>query len=94
MKWVITRDRINADCVREEDKEVGRGTGDLKDKAKYPIRFRLRDDDGITYFEGKGMYEHDGYDEEDFEPLDDFGVSYGCTEIQYYDKDTKKWATV
>ncbi len=48
--------------------------------------FRLLDDDKETYFLG--------YCEKDssFAPLDDYGASYGCTEIQY--KVNGRWTTL
>lgn len=45
--------------------------------------FRLLDDDGNIYYEGRIAGEYDG-----FEPLDDFGMpNAGCVTIQYLSKD-------
>ena len=50
---------------------------------KQTLRFRLLDDDQEIYFEGV-MLQTDT--EQLFEPLDEFGVDYGCVEIQILDK--------
>jgi len=47
---------------------------------KYKYKFRLYDGDGILYFEGISKVN------QTFEPLDDFGEAYGCTEIRYLEK--------
>lgn len=58
-------------------------TDDDKDKTvcKKPLllneKFRLLDDDGNIYFYGYSD------DSSDFDPLDYYGTSYGCTAIQY-----------
>lgn len=44
------------------------------------FKFRLLDDDGAIYFYG---YCSSCDDEAAFEPLDEYGACYGCTEIQY-----------
>lgn len=79
--WVITRDAL-------EDREVSIiGPSTAPDSLVISLRdgkgepFRLRDDDGTVYFIGR-ILTRPG-DEADFEPLDDFGAAYGCTEIQY-----------
>lgn len=79
--WVITRDAL-------EDREVSIiGPSTAPESLTISLRdgqgeqFRLRDDDGTTYFIGR-ILTRPG-DEADFEPLDDFGAAYGCTEIQY-----------
>lgn len=42
-------------------------------------RFRMLDDDGNVYYEGRIVGDYDG-----FEPLDDFGMpNAGCTTIEY-----------
>lgn len=45
--------------------------------AKMPYRFRCCDDDGITYFWGVCSTDSS------FAPLDEVGVAYGCTYIEY-----------
>lgn len=47
---------------------------------KYKYKLRLYDGDGILYFEGISKVS------QTFEPLDDFGEAYGCTEIRYLEK--------
>lgn len=39
--------------------------------------FRIFDDDGILYLEGFST------ENGSFDPLDEFGILYGCTEIHY-----------
>lgn len=44
------------------------------------VRFRLRDDDGILYYEGRLVDDGGG---NDLAPLDDFGMPYaGCTGVE------------
>ena len=51
-------------------------------------KFRCCDDDGIWYFMGVST----SCDDEDaFAPLDDIGVAYGCTYIEYWNEDTHEW---
>lgn len=45
-----------------------------------PPMFQLYDDDGNLYFQG--LY----YGSDDFGPLTDFGVSYGCTTLKYWER--------
>ena len=88
MQWVITKDFINSDDAVTRDKEVGRGTYPFDKRSNLPHHFRLLDDDGEVYFQGKCDF--DCHDESDgFAPLDDFGITYGCTTIQYLD--VKGW---
>jgi len=50
-------------------------------------KFRLLDDDDQVYFYG---YMYNGeQDFDEFTPLDYYGASYGCTDLQYQDKDGK-----
>ena len=80
--WIITKDKINSDDVgtigpasinTELEKSLKAGTG---------TEFKMFDDDGELYYEGKIVGDFDG-----FEPLDDFGEGYaGCTAIAYKNK--------
>ena len=72
MKWLITKDLLD-----ELDVRYGNYRGD-PDKLLY--EFRLLDDDGIVYYEGRS---DDNSSEEAFDPLDWAEVHAGCTEIQY-----------
>lgn len=76
MSWEITVDHI---CDGDDNGVTGpRGCG--KDEAR-PHAFRMYDDDGELYYEGVSS-------EEDFDPLDDFGLpNAGCTDIHYKNKD-------
>ena len=82
-QWTITKDHINSDhCA------VGIQGGRYQVKPKPAEDFRLYDDDGNLYFEGKieGIYSG-------FEPLDDYGMgAYGCTAIRYLSEG--KWITI
>lgn len=53
--------------------------------------FRLLDDDGIVYAYGKST---DNSSEDAFEPLDCYEYVYGCTEIQYKNKQTGVYETL
>lgn len=76
--WTITNDLV------DDGKKVGTSSSNY-DKAKAAVlkhRFRLLDDDGEVYYEGKS---DDCDSQRAFAPLDDFGQGYaGCTEIQYF----------
>jgi hypothetical protein len=53
--------------------------------------FKMYDDDENLYYSGIFMQADGGFDN-GFEPLDDFGTpNAGCTEIRYYDRETKEW---
>lgn len=63
MKWVITKNHLDGK----------NGFGNFKgDPSTLPVRFKLYDDDGELYYEGRAS-------EEDFAPLD-WAMAYaGCT---------------
>ena len=96
-EWIITDDFTNS--FSEEGEKAGGGTAagtqgprtgvlTAEEIASHPdrIRFRLRDDDRITYYEGWLV----GTDP--FAPLDDFGEpGAGCTEVQL--KEGDEWET-
>ena len=46
------------------------------DDRELHYSFRLYDDDGVLYFEGRS-------NSATFDPLDDYGIAFGCTEIRY-----------
>jgi hypothetical protein len=87
LRWIITKDHINCNAEGSFPAFAGKP----KDKEK-TTAFRLYDDDDNLCFSGKAAFKerHEG-----FEPLDDFGESFGCTYIKLYelDKTTKtyKW---
>ena len=60
-------------------------------KALLVHKFKLFDDDGILYYEGVATNQDS---ESAFEPLDWAMANDGCTEIQYYNEDTKEWETL
>lgn len=49
------------------------------------FRFKVLDDDGITYFWGVCT------SDSSFAPLDNLGEAYGCTSIMYKNKSTGKY---
>ena len=89
--WIITRD-----CI-DEGEAVGvmgpeNTTYDKTEVCDKGKRFRMLDDDGELYYEGKCLCDEPG-SEEEFGPLDDFGCpNAGCTEIQYLENGT--WETL
>lgn len=85
MYWKIIKDNIN----KPPDKsEVGRFYKSVPVTGRL-FKFRLLDDDRNVYFEGES---NNCEDEVAFAPLDYFGLpGYGCTIIQYYNEDVKRW---
>jgi len=57
------------------------------EKISYPYYFELFDDDSILYARG---YSNDNQSDDLFEPLDNWGTSYGCTDIKYRNLTTNK----
>lgn len=51
-------------------------------------RFRVCDDDGIWYFKGIATTNND---ERAFQPLEEVGMAYGCTYIEYWNNEKGKW---
>lgn len=69
-QWIIDKDII------EHGETDGTKCAGYDEAMKMPVKFKMYDDDGNLYFEGR-MQEHD------FHPLDEFGMpSYGCTYIE------------
>ena len=79
--WTITKNIIDH---AEPDCSVGR-----KPRPSECLPFRLLDDDQEVYFEGSMTPTQS---EALFHPLDDFGIGYGCTEIQILEND--QWTSV
>ena len=78
MGFKITKDKIS----RSSDDQLN---GKLEGETFYNYRggnhkFRLLDDDGEVYFYGLSDSDND---EQAFEPLDFFGTTWGCVDIQY-----------
>jgi hypothetical protein len=71
-QWLIT-----ADHVEEDRRHVGFCSDGWTDTLEAPHKFRMFDDDGNLYYEGKS-------NEQSFAPLDRFGSpNAGATEIHY-----------
>ncbi len=83
-QWIITKDNISEGLYTAVGTKSYSGMKGLKLTEK----FRLKDDDGEIYFYGKSS---DSNSERAFEPLDDFGETFGCTSIEYYNKEAKTW---
>lgn len=85
MPWIIDRDFIadtnaqpgtNANAVG-----VAGPRGYAGDGSELACQFRIRDDDGEIYYEGRA-------DSETFDPLEDFGTpNAGATHIEYRQPD-------
>lgn len=96
-EWTITKDYISdgADVGvvgpgRYIDAEIHQGGPTKRTSEEIAADpkarpFRMKDDDGELYYEG--MIVADPGSEEDFAPLDDFGMpNAGCTSIEYRGK--------
>lgn len=73
--WTITRDHVGTDAAGT----TGPRNADESLLTVNAERFRMKDDDGVLYYEGVIGGDHYG-----FEPLEDFGMpNAGCTTIEY-----------
>lgn len=79
MAWIIDQDHVADDEFPEGTNlnAVGKRSRDKSEKGLF-CKFKMFDDDGNLYYEGRA-------DEIfDMSPLDDFGKgNAGCTEIRY-----------
>lgn len=83
--WVITK--VHLEDRDDGPTEVGKGNHDIERANELPYKFKLYDDDGELYYEGR-CNDRDG--EDAFTPLD-WAMHYaGCTEIRYL-QDSGKW---
>lgn len=97
--WIITKDHL-ANNFDDLKSTVGiMGPADLNKniegllKKKWGLEFKLFDDDGELYYEGRFLSEHGLKDDAIMSPLDDFGgPDSGCTYIQYFIDG--KWETI
>ncbi len=82
MSWVITEDHIDGG----EAVGVCHGKADviqilLDGGSPNEFKFRMRDGDGVLYYEGLSSLP------DSFAPLDDFGTpAAGATRIEYFEK--------
>ena len=89
--WIITKDHIEDGAAvgtgspywrSDKHPEIFNATTKqeiekLAKKYKLNVRFKMYDDDGEVYYEGRMQIE-------DFHPMDDFGMpNSGCTELWY-----------
>jgi len=110
--WIITKDHIASPEDRKEHPEgrsnfhavnmTGPSTASDRDEARLKagegIPFRLLDDDGELYYEGRRLETSDadeGYDSEnELAPLDNFGrPNAGCA-IQQEKNKEGKWEAI
>ena len=98
--WAITK-VISSSLDQDEIKNWGpRNTKFTREEIETKgVSFRMFDDDGELYYEGKffdpSMESPDSLGEEAFKPLDDFArPNAGCTEIRYKNSKTNKWETL
>ena len=90
--WVITKDHINDGESEGYGRTMGaREPGPIRDHiTKNGQAFRLFDDDGELYYEGRFLM---GENHTGFEPLDWAMNNAGCTEIKFYEHQ-KGWRTL
>jgi hypothetical protein len=76
--WAIRHDLVDGTAPAERGGNIweSRGFPRAFTNQDLPVEFQLLDDDGNCYFLGRMQVA-------DFDPLDDFGRSYGCTELRY-----------
>lgn len=92
MAWIIMKDRLFD--PKEEGSKSRFGCrspkwDELSANNAPTFKFRLLDDDGEVYYEGKSTRN------DSFAPLDNFGTpDAGCTEIQYWNEEKKAWETL
>lgn len=92
MPFIIDKDYIAIPNMPKgtNDNAVGvAGPSDYTgDGSELKERFKMYDDDGELYYEGRCS-------SKSFEPLDCFGMpNAGATEIRYYSKQTRKFETL
>jgi len=96
--WIITKDHLaedmgSIDFPPRDDTNV-LGPRDITPRLRRDLlspekceNFRMYDDDGELYYEGRITGDYEG-----FEPLDDFGTpNAGCTHIKYPGKAPDSW---
>lgn len=85
--WIIDKDLIDGKAVnltgpRDAHPDFA---AKLKADPKAGKKFKMYDDDGELYYEGRILYADDADGDVEFRPLDDFGMpGAGCTEIRYW----------
>lgn len=77
--------KITKDYLQTVKDRTGTKTNDYQGGQ---FKFRLLTDDGDLIYEGVSDENHDP------DPLDFGQWDAGCTTIQYYNEETKKWETV
>lgn len=78
MAWIITKDHADTDAVGVIGPRNVSETAIAKLERGEGFRFRMLDDDDLTYYHGLSS------EADSFDPLDDFGTpNAGCTDIQY-----------
>ena len=81
---------IDIDHISNQEKgQIFGGDGECLDLLVH--KFKIYDDDGELYYEGRSSNQSD---EIAFAPLDWAMANDGCTDIKYQDNDTKKWSSL
>jgi len=93
MAWIIDRDYLPDLTAPAGTLANAKGLAGPRsyqgDGSELCEPFRLLDDDGEVYYRGRSS------DSSSFGPLDDFGApNAGCTEIQYWHKERRRWETL
>lgn len=94
--WVIDKDHLfDPNAHSDRDDKGTMGPRDISPEHQEMLKkgegkkFKMYDDDGELYYEGRIVGECN-----ELEPLDDFGMpNAGCTDIQYKNKEGK-WESV
>lgn len=82
-EWTITKAPVDPQMERVVGPRAAARNSEAIEADQRGEPFRMYDDDGVLYFEGVfcGNEETSG-----FEPLEDLGYAYGCTEIKYLNR--------
>lgn len=97
--WIIDKDHVDGDDVKDGCAGV-RGPRDapqaLLDRLANSegLPFRMRDDDGELYYEGRLVRTYDSYDDDLLGPLQDFGMPMSGATIIEYENEDGSWEEV
>lgn len=87
--WEVTKDHIAGKEGEVRDVCVQSPDFDEAYAERMIYQFRMYDDDGNLYYEGRSDDDNSG---RAFDPLDDYGTpNAGCTTIRYWNPDKGIW---